>query len=53
MQRRQKHTGPAKFPLWATTPGWEFFLIGVAAILAMAFLSEVGIWLVSVVTGGG
>ena len=50
---RRVNPGPAKVPVAVMTPGWQFFLVGVAWILALAFLSEVGIWLVSVVTWGG
>ena len=50
MQDNRKNPGPSKFPLWATTPGWEF--IGVGTILALAFLSEGAVWLWNVAIGG-
>jgi hypothetical protein len=44
---RRVNPGPAKVPVVATTPGWQWFLIGTAAILALAFLAEVVPWAVN------
>jgi hypothetical protein len=42
---RRVNPGPAKVPVDVMTPGWQWFLIGTAAILALAFLVEGAPWL--------
>lgn len=52
MEDRRKVPGQTQFPLWAVTPGWQWLLIGVGVILALAFLSEGAVWLWNVAIGG-